>query len=229
MSIAPAQSEARPAVQLRKPAPRKYVLRRRAERQEETRRRILEATIALHSTVGPAQTTFSAVAERAGVQRVTLYRHFPDERALYRAAAAYFSERNPAPDPHAWRAEPDPDRRLRRALGEVYAYHRRVEPLLTNVIRDRAIKPVIEEVNEPFEALWGLMEDVLVVGWPRPGQTRGAGGAHRAKTRRETVLRAAIGHALQCGTWRSLVRQFGLTDAEAVELMVGAVCAAAMR
>ena len=82
---------------------RTYTLKKRAERQDETRRRIIEAAVNLHSSVGPALTTFSMVAEHAGVQRHTLYSHFPDERSLYMACSGLVNERDPLPDAAAWR------------------------------------------------------------------------------------------------------------------------------
>ena len=103
---------------------REYKLKRRAESQDETRQRIVEATIALHQTVGPAATTISDIAERAGVGRVTVYRHFPDEPTLARACSGLYFERHPAPDPDRWRAIPEPTERLRTGLRETYAYHR---------------------------------------------------------------------------------------------------------
>src|SRR6476620_7794449 len=66
---------------------RRYELKRRAERQDETRQRIVDATIELHQTIGAAQTTVSEIAKRAGVGRVTVYRHFPDEETLFNACS----------------------------------------------------------------------------------------------------------------------------------------------
>src|SRR3954453_4635610 len=99
---------------------RKYELKARAERQEETRRRIVEAAIDLHRTIGPAQTSFSAIAERAGVKRHTLYRHFPDERAMGLACSGLYADRNPLPDPAPWLEMGDPEERLRAGLGALY-------------------------------------------------------------------------------------------------------------
>ena len=95
---------------------RTYTLKRRAEQQAETRRRIVEAAVDLHGSVGPALTTFSMVAERAGVQRHTLYAHFPDERSLLLACSALHMERDPLPDAGPWRERKDPRERLRAGL-----------------------------------------------------------------------------------------------------------------
>ncbi|HET7479864.1 MAG TPA: helix-turn-helix domain-containing protein, partial [Rubrobacteraceae bacterium] len=115
---------------------RKYEQKRRAEKQEETRRRITEATVELHKTVGMARTTISAIAENAGVERLTVYRHFPDEKTLFSACSEHYMGANPPPDPEPWARTGDPEERLRSALEEVYAYHRRTEPMMANLIRD---------------------------------------------------------------------------------------------
>lgn len=189
---------------------RKYELKRRAERQAETRRRIVEAAVGLHETVGPARATISAIAERAGVQRLTVYRHFPDERALFAACTGHYLSANPPPDPEPWAGISDPEARLRRALTEVYAYYERTEPMFSSSVRDAPLKPVVFEVLAPFFEHWERMRDVLAVGW----RTRG---------KRRELLLAAIGHALDFEAWRSLVREQGLDDEKAIELMVGMV------
>src|SRR6266851_6093020 len=101
---------------------RKYELKQRAQSQAETRQRIVEATVELHDSLGPARTTISAIAERAGVQRLTVYRHFPDDRSLFRACSGHWAARNPKPDPSSWAAVDDPEARLRLALAEIYAF-----------------------------------------------------------------------------------------------------------
>jgi AcrR family transcriptional regulator len=189
---------------------RKYELKRRAERQEETRRRIVEAAIELHETVGPARTTISAIAEKAGVQRLTVYRHFPDERGLFSACTGHYLSINPPPDPTPWAGISDPEVRLKRALAEVYVFYRRTEPMMSNSIRDAPLKPVILDVSAPFFERWERMQDVLAVGW-------------RVRGRRRELLLAAIGHALDFEAWRSLVRQQCLDDEQAIEVMVGMV------
>lgn len=186
---------------------RRYELKRRAERQQATRLRIVEAAIELHSTVGPANTTVSAIAERAGVQRHTYYRHFPDERSLGLACSGLAMERDPAPDPDAWRAIADPFQRLRRALTETYAYFARNEGLMANVLRDAETDPLTEEIVGlrlvPHQA---AMHESLADGL--------AGGNHSGG-----VL-AALDLALDFHTWRSLVRRSGVSQDEAVEIMV---------
>ena len=100
---------------------RPYRKKRRAELEAQTQMRITESAVALHGTVGPSRTSMSAIAERAGVRRSTLYRHFPDEAAVFDACSAHWREANPAPDLGAWAAIEDPDRRLRAALEELYS------------------------------------------------------------------------------------------------------------
>jgi AcrR family transcriptional regulator len=124
---------------------RKYELKRRAERVEETRRRIVEAAVELHRTKGPGRTTFTDVARLAGVERHTLYRHFPDERRLFQACSGLFLETNPPPDPARWLAIPDPDARLREGLGELYDWYETVEDMLSRVIRDADTHPLTAE------------------------------------------------------------------------------------
>ena len=180
---------------------RPYQLSRRAERQEETRRRIVEAAIELHQTLGPAATTVTDIADRAGVGRVTVYRHFPDEPSLARACSGSYFARNPPPDPERWAGITDPAERLRTALGEVYAYHRATEPMMSRVLADARD----HEVMAPYHALWRHAAEVLLRPW-------------RARGRRRALLRAGIGLALSFETWRTLVRDQRLTDQQAVEV-----------
>ena len=181
---------------------RPYTLKRRAERQNETRRRIVEAAIELHQTIGPAATTVTEIAERAGVGRVTVYRHFADELALERACSGLYFERHPAPDPERWTAIEEPEERLRTALGETYAYHRATQQMLSHVLADARDHPVMA----PYHAHWERAADVLVA--PR-----------RARGRARTALRAAIALALDFETWRTLTSN-GLGDRDAAELML---------
>ncbi len=189
---------------------RKYEMKRRAQGQEETRQRITEATVELHQALGPARTTISAIAERAGVQRLTVYRHFPDERALLSACSSHYQAANPPPDPGAWTQISDPEDRLRRALAETYAYHRRTEPMMTRVLRDAQIHEPTFEVTVPYLQHWDRARYTLTTGW-------------RAEDQRLKTLLAALGHALDFRTWRFLVHEQGLTDEQTIELMVGMV------
>jgi AcrR family transcriptional regulator len=186
---------------------RKYEQKRRAELQQETRRRIAEAALELHSSVGPARTTISAIAEKAGVQRQTFYRHFPDELSLFRACSSLDLSENPPPDPDLWTPIVDPEERLRVALAELYAYFRRRERILANVLRDAEVNANVREVLKPMAARWERMREVLCVGWEVPD------GAS------EKLLGATIGVALDFQTWRTMVREQGLSDEEAIEVM----------
>ena len=193
---------------------RTYELKRRAERREETRRRIVEAAVALHSTLGPSRTTVNAIAERAGVTRPTVYAHFPDARSLFRACSRHVRATVPPPDPTAWRSIPDSAERLQAALHELYGYYARLELLLDNVQRDISIVPIVREMNAYRVRYLEEVRDVLLDAWP-------ARGAARKR------LRRAIGHALDFRTWQSLVRGQGCTKGEAVQLMLALARAAA--
>jgi AcrR family transcriptional regulator len=190
---------------------RRYQLRKRAERQQETRRRIVEAAIELHGTVGPARTSVSAIADRAGVQRHTYYRHFPDERALGLACSGLYVERNPMPDPGPWRAIRDPEKRLRRGLAEIYEYYERNEPMLSNVIRDADVDPLTAELaSMRFGPAIAEFREVLASG------------------RRSKRALALLDVALAFSTWRTLAREGGLDRREAVKAMVAAVRCASL-
>jgi AcrR family transcriptional regulator len=191
---------------------RRYEKRLRAQKEAETRQRITEAAVELHGTVGPARTSLSAVADRAGVQRATLYRHFPNEEALFEACSTHYMSLNPPPDPTPWRDIADPDERLRVALDALYSWYERVEPMLTNVTRDMLLVPAMRPATERRLAFLSAVRDLLMRGRPERGAAR----------RR---VRAAIGHALAFETWRSLAREQGLSRRAAVELMLGTVAA----
>ena len=185
---------------------RKYHLKKRADRQEETRRRIVEAAVDLHATIGPARTTVSAIAERAGVQRHTYYRYFPDERSLGLACSGLYAERNPLPDPSSWRAIEDSEKRLRHGLGELYAYYEGNEPMLTNITRDAEVDPLTAELAQ------------LRFGPDRDAIRAALASGHRSKR-----ALAVLDVALAFSTWRTLVRDSGLDRREAIEAMVAAI------
>ena len=186
---------------------RKYEQRQRAEGQAETRRRIVEATVGLHETVGPARTTISAIAEVAQVQRLTVYRHFADERALFQACSAHWAAENPLPDPSEWAAVADPIERLRVALREIYAFFRATEGMTANLLRDLPDSAALQETAAPFLQYWETVRLALDRGWTTRGHRR-------------ALTRAVIGHAVEFDTWRSLVRRQGLDDLAAAGLMV---------
>jgi AcrR family transcriptional regulator len=185
---------------------RKYEKKRRAELEAETRRRITETAVELHGTVGPARTSISAIAERAGVRRSTVYRHFPDEAALFDACSSHWAAENPVPDMGAWAAIEDPDERLRRALDELYAFYRRTERMVENLHRDEVTVPVVAARFAGFHGYIAAVRDLLMEGRSLRG-------------RRQDHARAAIGHALAFPTWQSLTRDQGLDDDQAAELM----------
>jgi AcrR family transcriptional regulator len=184
---------------------RTYRLKKRAKRQEETRLRIVEAAVGLHTTVGPARTTVSAIAEQAGVERHTYYRHFPEERDLLDGCSGHYMERNPLPDPAAWYEIADPRKRLRHGLREMYSYYERNEAMLANVVRDAEVHPPTRETFERDVAPYlGAIGRALAETLP---------GARRRS------IQAALELALDFNTWRLLVRRSGLGTRQAAELM----------
>jgi AcrR family transcriptional regulator len=184
---------------------RTYTLRRRAEQQADTRRRIVEAAFELHSSLGPASTTFSMVAERAGVQRHTLYAHFPDERSLFMACSGLFHEREPPPDAASWRGIEDRHERLRAGLVAIYAWYERNAKLIACVVRDAEVHTLVKEISalrfDPYFAAW---HEVL-------------GAKLTAKQR------AMLALALSFHTWQTLTGEGGLRQAAAVKAMAQAI------
>jgi AcrR family transcriptional regulator len=182
---------------------RKYELKRRAEAVADTRRRIVDAAVGLHTSVGPARTTISAIADRAGVERHTVYAHYPDERTLFRACSAHWRDEHPRPRIDSLLEIEDPVRRLRYALAQMYGWFESVEADLALFIRDAPLTEAGAETLAETIGEISRLADGLARGWPR----------------RKSV-RATIGHALEFETWRSLVRRQGLSNRQAVDSMM---------
>jgi len=192
---------------------RKYEKRARAEAEAQTRMRITESAVELHGSLGPARTSMSAVAEHAGVRRSTLYRHFPDERALFGACSAHWAAENPPPDVGAWVAIDDPGARLEAALSDLYAYYRRTEGMMDKLLRDASTLAIVDELMGGYRAFLDQAGAILMRG-------RGLRGNAAKRTR------AAIGHSLAFRTWQDLSQAQGLDDRRAAELMARLVAAA---
>lgn len=184
---------------------RTYTLKRRAEQQAETRLRIVEAAIALHSSIGPALTTISKVAKLAGVQRHTLYAHFPDERALMRACSGLALERDPLPDAEDWRAIDDQRERLRAGLSAMYGWYERNVDMAACVLRDAEHHALTQEIIAlRFGPPMAAFHEVL--------------GAQL-----ERKQRAMLQLAVSFFTWRTLVRESGLKTQDAAGVMLHAI------
>jgi AcrR family transcriptional regulator len=193
-------------------AGRRLKLKRRAERMDETQRRITQAAVELHEMFGPLRTSISAIAERAGVQRLTVYNHFPDERSLFDACTKHYFEAHPAPDPARWSEVADPRLRLNTGLKDLYAYWQGAERMMESILRDYEVDP--DRIGSGVAEYLAHVRDSLASGW-------------RVRGRRGLLLIGAIGHAVHFRTWRSLVREQGLEDSQAVDLMENLVLLAA--
>jgi AcrR family transcriptional regulator len=193
---------------------RTYRLKQRATEMAETRSRIVRAAVQLHGTVGPARTTLSAIARHAGVQRHTVYRHFPTEAALFGACSAHFFAAHPLPELELWRTIGDPRERLVRALDELYAYYELAESMFSNVLRDAELVDAARDALVPWQEFLARVAGILATGWPVRG-------------RRRRVLAVALRHAVDFQVWRSLVAGDRLVRGEAVELVTALVEAAA--
>lgn len=175
---------------------------KRAERIDETRQRIVEAAVHLHGSIGPAATTIAGIAEQANVTRLTVYRHFPDDRALFDACSAHWLAQQTLPDPDSWTEISDPAQRLRAGLADLYRFYRGGESMLTLVYRDRAALP--DAHRQALDDQDDLHTTILLEAFP------GAKGKR---------LRAVVAHAVSFWTWRSLCVTQGLSDQDAVEAM----------
>ncbi len=181
---------------------RTYVKAARADSEAETRLRIVEALVELHEEVGPRRTTVKAVAERAGVQRLTVYRHFPDENAMFAACSALWAERVPFPD-HEAINEHDPHRRARAILLALYRWYRSGESMLENIIADAPHVEAVRKAMRPIRDYLDALVAELEKGW-------------RGASRRR---RATLQHAVQFATWQSLAAITG-DDAAAADLVM---------
>ena len=199
-----------PSVNIRRTAmsdgKRPYRMQRRAELEEQTRRRITESTMALHEELGPARTSMSAIAERAGVRRSTVYRHFPNEDALFAACSSHWRAANPPPDTTTWAEIADPAERTAAALRDLYAFYGRTHRMYASLLRDEPLVPIVQRLLRTFHEYLATVVDVLMSG-------RGLRGHAARRTR------SVIAHAVAFTTWRSLTAEEGLSDEEAVAFM----------
>ncbi len=193
---------------------RSYELKARAERQQETHQRIVEATVDLHREVGPARTSVSEIARRAGVNRLTVYNHFPDEGKLFAACQGHFLARHPLPDYSVALALDDPLARVRAVLRALYESYRVREPMTAKILRDRTVLPALDALMErTMDAQQAKLVEALAAGF-------------RARGNAAQRVRAVLAVGLDFWTWQRLKRQ-GLDDAPAADLMAQLVACAA--
>ena len=179
-------------------------MRERAKSQEETRQRIVEATMHLHEEVGPRATTISSIAEKAGVQRLTVYRHFPDETAVFQACTSHWFSLNPPPDPRRWSGMDDPSEKLKSALSAFYSYFRATRRMWTGAYRDVADVPALQgPMKEYTDYVASLTDDLAQAFAGKP---------------KEKLVKT-IGHALAFPTWSDLDER-GINDSAKVDLVL---------
>lgn len=195
-------------------ARRSYRLKQRADSQQVTRQRIVDATVELHRTVGPARTTIAAIAARAGVQRLTVYRHFPETRDLFQACGAQFVAEHPVPSLAQWAAFGAPRDQLTSALSELYGYYAETRDMRANVERDAPELPELAEAASGFARFLHAAAELLTASWAAPES-------------QQRLLRAAVVHALSFSTWRSLVSEGKISNGEAATLMAEFVASVA--
>lgn len=186
---------------------RKYTKTRRAQQQDETRARIVDATVKLHESLGPAQTSIMAIAEAAGVQRLTVYRHFPDDAALFEACTTRYLELHPPPQPTAWADTELPAERSRTALLAFCRYYRQTEPMWRVGYRDVDQVAALQAPMNRFEAYLDQVTDDLVQAW------------HTTPAARKS-LKLTLRHVLRFTTWQSL-KNAKLKDKQIADLVQG--------
>jgi AcrR family transcriptional regulator len=185
---------------------RTYRMQQRAESQAETRERIVEAAVALHESRGPRAASIKAIAEKAGVQRLTVYRHFPDDVALFQACTAHWLQRHPPPDPVSWQSIQPWPARVRAALSALYEYFRRTEQMWIGSFRDEADVPALQTPMRGFRDYLDAVRDDLL-------RTCASG------TRPRAAVKTTLTLAVQFSTWQSLAAA-GSSDARGAELVV---------
>ena len=180
-------------------------MQRRSENIDDTRLKIVEATVELHSTLGPATTTVMGIAGKAGVTRATVYRHFPDELSLFDACSMHWLSQQVGPSPDVWAQIADAEERLQAGLADLYRFYRNGESMLTLIYRDLAYLP--EKHQLELQEKDDHCREVLLAAFPK-------------RSRAEHRLRAVVGHAVSFGTWRSLCINNQLSNKAAVDVMV---------
>jgi AcrR family transcriptional regulator len=185
---------------------RKYQQKRRADKAEKTRNKIVEATVKLHEELGPAHTSIKAIAEQAGVQRLTVYRHFPDEASLFRACTSHWLELHPLPAFSDWAEYDNPLDLTFRALGDFYRYYRNTERMWTVAYRDVEEVEALHEPMAAVEAYLDQIRDELLSAW-------------KVKTADKIMLSMTLRHCLRFSTWRSLKIE-KVSDKKMVELVM---------
>jgi AcrR family transcriptional regulator len=188
-------------------------MRKRADQMNQTRQRIVHAAVHLHGTLGPAATSVAGIARAAGVTRLTVYRHFPDEQSLYAACSAHWLSRQHLPNAATWAEIADPIERLQCGLADLYRFYRDGAAMLTRIYRDKDALPAMH--RQGIEQRDRHLRDVLIEPFETMTDPR--------------QVRAIVAHAASFWTWRSLCVEHGLSESEAVDAISALALAMAPR
>ena len=180
-------------------------MQRRSENIDDTRLKIVEATVELHSTLGPAATTVMGIADKAGVTRATVYRHFPDDLSLFDACSMHWLSQQIGPKPDAWAQIAGAQERLQAGLADLYRFYQNGESMLTLIYRDLEYLPAKHQLE--LQEKDDYFREVLLAAFPK-------------RTRSEKHMRAVVGHAVSFETWRSLCINNHLSNQAAIDVMV---------
>jgi AcrR family transcriptional regulator len=206
---------------MKAPRKRPYTQKARAQRRDAVHRRITLAAVELHGSLGPARTTVSEVAKRAGVRRATVYNHFPTDFELIDACSSHWFSENLPPDSAPWAEIPDPEHRIATALIAMYGYYDRGQSMLENVLRDAALVPALEKILQ--QKWWPMMEGIVEMLAAETGGDK-AGDTVETPQKGATQRRASLKVALDFFTWRTLSAS-GLSNENAARLATAWVSA----
>ena len=151
-------------------SPRKYTMDKRRAAVEETRQRILEATLALHAEKGIFGTSWQDIAHRADVSVGTVYKHFPSLEELVPACGElmYAITRPPSLEdaPEIFARASSLEERLGRLVEALFAFYKRGASYIETDFQERRLPAVVEWEAYMRATIAGLVREALVPAGP---------------------------------------------------------------